>query len=83
MGIQRHRVVGRRPRGFPLSKSNSFHQVFIKLCEYVGGHYISTKFYNLPKPTGTPELWPLNYPKSELAVSALQVELFHWIVTQL
>ena len=25
-------------------------------------------------PPGTPELWPLNCPKTELAVSALQVE---------
>jgi len=50
--------------GFPLSKSKSFHQVFIKLGEYVGGHNISTKFYNLPHPTqDTSELWPLNCPK--------------------
>jgi len=32
--------------GFPLSKSKSFHQVFIKLAEYVGVHNVSTKFYN-------------------------------------
>jgi len=25
-------------------------------------------------PQGTPELWPLNYPKTELSVSALEVE---------
>jgi len=49
--------------GFPLSKSNSFHLVFIKLGEYVGGHNISTKFYNQPNPPGTPELWPFNFPK--------------------
>jgi len=36
--------------GFLLSKSKSFHPVFIKLGEYVGGHDISTKFYNLPNP---------------------------------
>jgi hypothetical protein len=85
-----------------LSKSKSFHPVFNKLGEYVGGHNISTKFYNQPNPPGTPELWPLNCPKllfplsksksfhpvfiklgeyvvcpkTELAVSALQVELF-------
>ena len=35
--------------GFPLSKSRSFHPVFIKLGEYVGEH-ISTKFYNQPNP---------------------------------
>jgi len=59
--------------GYPLSKSKSFHPVFIKLGEYIGGHNISTKFYNLPNPP-TPELWPLNCPKTELAVYALQVE---------
>jgi len=36
--------------GFPLSKSKSFYQVFIKLGEYVGGHNISIKFYNQPNP---------------------------------
>jgi len=36
--------------GFPLSKGKIFYQVFIKLGEYVGGHNISTKFYNLPNP---------------------------------
>jgi len=35
---------------FLLPKSRSFHQVFIKLCEYVGVHYVSTKFYNQPNP---------------------------------
>ena len=60
--------------GFPLSMSKSFHPVFIKLGEYVGGHNISKKFYNLPNPPGTPELLPLNCQKTELAVSARQVE---------
>jgi len=78
------RVGGRAAStGFPLSWSKSFYQVLIKLGEYVGGQNTSTKFYNLPNPPGTPELWPLNYPKTELAVSALQVDLFHRIVTQL
>ena len=36
--------------GFPLSKSKSFHPVFIKFSKYVGGHNISTKFYNQPNP---------------------------------
>jgi len=44
-------------------------------------------FYNLPNqlPPGPHELWPLNCPKTELAVSALQVLRFyiwchnHWI----
>jgi len=36
--------------GFPLSKSKSFYQVFIKFGEYVGGHNISTKVYNKPNP---------------------------------
>ena len=51
-----------------------FHPVFIKLGEYVCGHNISTRFYNQPNSPGTSELWPLNCPKTELAVSALQVE---------
>jgi len=49
--------------GFPLSKSQSCHPVVIKLSEYVGGHNISTKFYNHPNPPCTPEWWPLNCPK--------------------
>jgi len=57
-----------------LSKSKSFHPVFIKLGEYVGGHNISTKFYNLLNLPGTSELWTLICPKTELAVSALQVK---------
>jgi len=36
---------------FPLSKSKSFRFVLIKLGEYVGGHNISTKFYNQPNPS--------------------------------
>jgi len=60
--------------GFPLFMSKSSHPVFIKLGEYVDGHNISTKFYNLPNPPCTPEVWPFNCPKTELAVSALQVE---------
>ena len=57
---------------FPLSKSKSFHSIFIKLGEYVGGHNISTKFYNQPNPPGTPELWLLNCQKlSKIRVSAL------------
>ena len=43
--------AGRRvSTGFPLSKSKSFHLIFIKLGEYVCGHNISTKFYNQPNP---------------------------------
>ena len=60
--------------GLLLFKSKSLCPVFIKLGEYVGMHNISTKFYNQPNPPGTPELWPLNCPKTEKAVSALQVE---------
>ena len=52
------------PLNCPLSKSKSFHQVYIKLGEYVGGHNISTKFYNLPN-SPIPELWPLHCPKTE------------------
>ena len=36
--------------GFPLSKSKSFHPIFIKLGEYVCKHNITTKFYNLANP---------------------------------
>jgi len=36
--------------GFPLSKSKSFHLVFIKLGEHVGGHNFSTKFNNQLNP---------------------------------
>ena len=50
--------------GFPLSKSKSFHQVFIKLGEYVGVHNVSTKIYNQSNPPpDTPQLWPFNCPK--------------------
>ena len=59
--------------GFPLSKSKSFYQVFIKLGEYVGVQNVSTKFYNQPKPL-TPELWRLNCQKNWIWVSALQVK---------
>jgi len=64
---------GRRQQGFRSLSQIVFCPVFIKLGDYVGGHNISTKFYNMPPP-GTPELWPLNCPKTELAVSALKVE---------
>jgi len=49
--------------GITLSKSKSFHLGIIKLGEYVGLHNIMTKFYNLPNPQGTPELWLLSCPK--------------------
>ena len=50
--------------GFPLSKSKSFQQVFIKLSEYVDGHNISTELYITSQiPPGTSKLWPLNCPK--------------------
>ena len=55
--------------GFPLSKS--FHPVFIKLGEYVGGHNISTKFYNLPNPPRHSWIMAHECLKTELAVSAL------------
>jgi len=41
----------------------SLSQFSFALGEYVGGHNISTKFYNQPNPPGTPEIWPLNCPK--------------------
>ena len=41
---------------FPLSKLKSFHQVFIKLGEYVGVHLynVATKLYNQPNPSRHP-----------------------------
>ena len=58
--------------GSPFSKSKSFHPIFIKLGEHVGGRNISTTFYNQPKPSGTPELLQLNCRKlSKIRVSAL------------
>ena len=37
--------------GFQLSKSKSFHLIFIKLGEYVCGRNVWTKFYNQPNPS--------------------------------
>jgi len=50
-----------------------FHQVLIKLGEYVGGHNILTKFYYLPKPPGTPELWSLIVIIIEITTNATSV----------
>jgi len=50
--------------GFLLSKSKSFYQVFIKLGEYVGGHNISTKFYNLPNLPRHPWIMALELSKN-------------------
>jgi len=54
--------------GFTLSKSKSFHPVFIKHGENVGGHNILTKFYDQPIPPGTPDLWPLELSKIRVSV---------------
>jgi len=54
---------------FTLSKSKNFHPVFIKFYKYIGGHNVSTKFYNQPNPPCTPELWPLNFPKLGFTLS--------------
>jgi len=67
--------------GFTLSKSKSFHLVFIKLGEYVGGHNISTKFYNQSKNPGAPELWPFNCPKLGLPHS--KSKNFHLVFIKL
>ena len=42
-----------------------FYPVLIKLGEYVGGHNISTTFFNQPNPPGIPEICPMNCPKTE------------------
>ena len=53
------------PTGFPLSKSKSFHQVFITL-EYVNmlvGIIFQPISISSQIPRGTPKLWPFNCPK--------------------
>ena len=67
--------------GFPLSKSKSIHQVFIKLGEYVGVHNISTKSITSQIPPGTPELWPFNCPKLGFLLS--KSESFHLVFIKL
>jgi len=54
--------------GFPLSKSKTFGPVLIKLGEYVGGHNILTKFYNLPNPPR--HSWIMTLELSKIRVSA-------------
>ena len=58
--------------GFPVSKSKSFHQVFIKLGEYVGVHNFSTKFYNQPNPHRHSCIMVVEW--SKIRVSALKVK---------
>ena len=73
--------------GFPLSKSKSFHQVFIKLGEYVGGHKIMTKFYNQPNPPRHSWIMALELSKNWISSICSQVEYpapkkcchYHWI----
>jgi len=50
--------------GFTLSKSKSFHPIFIKLGEYVGVHNVSTKFYNQPNPPRHSWIMALELSKS-------------------
>jgi len=54
---------------FLLSESKSFCPVFIKLGEYVGGHNISTMFYNQPNPLM--HSWIMALELSKIRVSAL------------
>jgi len=61
--------AGGMSTGLPLSKSKSFHQVFIKLGEYVGRHNISTKFYNQPNPPM--HSWIMALELSKISVYAL------------
>ena len=42
----------------PWIEWKSFHPVFVKLGEYVGGQNTLTKVYNQPNPPGTPEFRP-------------------------
>jgi len=55
--------------GFSLSKSNRFYRVFIKLVEYVGGHDILTKFYNLPNPSRHSWIMALELSKIKVSLS--------------
>jgi len=57
--------------GFPLSKSKSFHQVVIKLGDYVGGHNISTKFYNLPNAKSPRHSWIMALELSKNWISGI------------
>jgi len=73
--------------GFPLSKSKIFHPVFIKLSEYVGGHNISTKFYNLPNPPRHSWIMALELSKNWISVICSPSRIpcsqkccnYHWI----
>ena len=67
------RAGGQRPQ--------SFHQVFIKLGEYVGVHNVSTKFYNQPNPPCTPEFRSLNCPKLGFTLS--KSKSFHLVFIKL
>ena len=58
----------------PLYKSNSCHSIFVKLGEYVGGHNISTKLYNLPNPTR--HSWIMAFELSTIRVSAILIKKF-------
>jgi len=60
--------------GILLSRSKSFNQVFIKFAEYVGGHNISTKFYNQLSPSM--HTWIMTLKLSKIMVSALKVKEF-------
>jgi len=60
--------------GFPLSKGKIFHEVFIKLGEYVGGRNISTKFNNQLNPPM--HSWIMALELSKIRVSTLKVYEF-------
>ena len=47
------RAVGRRPKGFRSLRQRVFIRSLSDLVKYVGGHNISTRFYNLPNPPQT------------------------------
>jgi len=76
--------------GFSLSKSKSFHPVFIKVGEYVGGHYISTKFYNLPNPARNACIMALELSKNWISGICSPSRIFcsqkcchfHWVYHQ-
>ena len=65
--------------GFSLSKSNSFHWVFIKLGEYVDRHNISTKFYNQPNPSRHSWIMALDLSKIKVDILGFWSSLFNEI----
>jgi len=65
---------GRCPQGFRSLSQRDFIQSLSNLVNMLVGIISRPSSITCQIPPGSPELWPLNCPKTELAVSALQVE---------